>query len=248
MTTPIIPPAPDGISRFAFTWYHREEIQVLVVFLVLIGFFSRSIAVSVFLLGVVFIALGGLYAMRLLTSALHRQELFRNVILQYHQFRLQLGRESLQRSRVAMATLSSLVVGVLAAHRITLALRDPYYASPSDIYWILVLSWYFVVCSVITLYLLWIWGRTWEIPQMRSPLMDGLVASFFFYHGLSRRNRIVTFVAGFLLGGVPSFFATRLRPETTDGHQIAVLLIIPVVALSLGGAYYAMRCVNGRTS
>jgi hypothetical protein len=241
MTSHAVSPETPGTPRFTFSWYHREEIQVLVVFLVLIIFFSRSLHVTLFLLGVITVSLGGLYAVRFLSILLHRQELFRNLIIQYHQFRLALGRESVHRSRVAMALLSALVIGVLGAHRITLATQTAYYASPTDVYWILFLCWYFVVCSVIAGYVLWIWGRVWENPQVQTPLLDGLVASFFFYHGLSREHRMVTFIAGFLLGGAPSFVATRISPDDPNGYRIACALIVPVMALTVGGAYYAMR-------
>jgi hypothetical protein len=234
-------PASTAGSKFTLTWYHWEEIQVFVVFLVLILFFSRSTLITVFLLGTTIAAVGGLYCVRLFSVILHRQELFRNVLLQYHEFRLFLGRESVHRSRVAMAFLSMLVLGVLASHRITLATQSPYYATPSDLYWILFLCWYFLVWSVSAGYCLWIWARAWEIPELHNSFMDGLVASNFFYHGFSRHNRIVTFVMGFLLGGVPSFFCSQLTVETPYGYWIASFLITPVVALSLGGAYYAMK-------
>jgi len=76
------------------------------------------------------------------------------------------------------------------------------------------------------------------------PFLDGLVASLFFYHGLSKKNRIVTFIAGFILGGLPSYFAIRLTPETPYGYEIACGLIVPLIGFVLGGAFYAMRHVK----
>jgi hypothetical protein len=71
--------------------------------------------------------------------------------------------------------------------------------------------------------------------------MDGMVASLFFFHGLNKKERIVTYIATFFLGGVPSFFALRLSTDTPFHYTIACLLIIPVALLTLGGAYYTKR-------
>jgi hypothetical protein len=146
-----------------------------------------------------------------------------------------------------MAFMSTLVIGILAAHRITLATQSSVYATPSNLYWILFLCWYFSVWAVITGYCLWIWARVWEIPELHNSFMDGLVASLFFYHGLSKHHRIVTFAMGFLLGGVPSFFGAKLSIDTPYGYWIAPFLILPVIALSLGGAYYAMKILDRRS-
>ncbi len=214
------------------------------VLIALVIFFARSTFLSIVLPTGVFLAIGGLYLARVGSRVLHRLESLRSIVFQYHQFKLTLGRESLQRSRVAMAILATAVIGLLALHRMSLAEMDPYFATPTDLYWMLFLWWYTLVCAVIAIYLLWIWGRVWNTPQVHSPFLDGLVASLFFYHGLSRSHRIVTFVAAFLLGGVPSYFGIRLGPDDPYGPQKAVALIIPVIALTLGGAYYAMRCLE----
>ncbi len=241
------PTEQQGKTKFTLTWYHREEIQVLAVFVVLIAFFSRSILVTSFLSAVVLLAFGSLYGARIFTTVLHHQEFLRDFIFQYHEFKLFLGRESVHRSRVAMAVMSVLVIGVLGAHRITLASQYASYSTPEDLYWILFLGWYFLVCSVIAIYCIWIWGRIWQNPELRIPILDGLVASFFFYHGLSKKNRVVTFAMGFFLGGVPTFFATRINPLDPNGYLIALLLLIPVMGLSLGGALYARQFLGSKS-
>jgi len=243
MTTP---QKSEETAPFVFTWYHREELQVLLVLIALVAFFSRSLLLTALLLVLVVGATGGLYLARVGGRYLHRLESLRFLVVQYHAFKLYLGRESLHRSRVAMAILAAVVIGILAVHRVLLAKGNPYYATPTDLYWMLFLFWYFLVCSAIALYLLWIWGRVWKTPQMRFPFLDGLVASLFFYHGLSRNHRIVTSIAAFLLGGVPSYFGIRLLADDPLGYQKAIGLIIPVIALTLGGAYYAMRCTEFR--
>ena len=48
----------------------------------------------------------------------------------------------------------------------------------------------------------------------------------------------------FVLGGAPSYIAYRLSPESSYGSLIAIALILPVVILNLGGAYYAMYCLK----
>ncbi len=240
----MVPQTPDETGPLQFTWYHREELQVAVVLVALVLFFSRSTILTVLLLSAIIVAISGLYLARVGSRVFHRLERLRSLLLQYHEFKLTLGRESLHRSRVAMAIIAAAVITTLAFHRLSLAQLDPHYATPTDVYWMLFLAWYAIVCTVIAAYLLWIWGRVWDAPQIQSPILDGLVASLFFYHGLSRNHRIVTFVAGFLLGGVPSYFGIRLQDHDPLGYQKAVGLIIPVVALTLGGAFYAMRCIQ----
>ncbi len=239
-----LPQIPDDTAPFRFKWYHREELQVVLVLIALVIFFSRSTLLTILLPTAVFVSVGALYLARVGSRVLHRLESLRSLVIQYHQFKLTLGRESLHRSRVAMAILATAVIGLLALHRMSLAEMDPYFATPTDLYWMLFLWFYTFVCAVISVYLLWIWGRIWKAPQAHVPFLDGLVASLFFYHGLSRNHRIVTFVAAFLLGGVPSYFGIRLSPDDPYGSQEAVALIVPVILLNVGGAFYAMRCLQ----
>jgi cytochrome c biogenesis protein CcdA len=95
---------------------------------------------------------------------------------------------------------------------------------------------------------MWLWN-TWSQNESKHVLFfDGLVASLFFYHGLSQKHRIVTFVASFVLGGLPSYFAIQLTPETQYGHEIACGLIAPLIGLVIGGAYYTMRHLKNSTA
>jgi hypothetical protein len=50
----------------------------------------------------------------------------------------------------------------------------------------------------------------------------------------------MTFIAAFWLGGLPSYAAIRLTPQTPYGYWIACSLIVPLIGLFLGGAYYTM--------
>jgi hypothetical protein len=226
---------------FSFTWYHREEIQVLVILVGLIVFFARSYWVlgtlAMFVIGILLL----LYLIRILEGYFAKRSSFSTVIKRYQDLKSALHGHAVERSRIAMALLSAWVLGVLCLHRINLAGINLADRTPTDIYWILFLGWYCIICTVIALYLMWLWN-TWSQNELKHiPFFDGLVASFFFYHGLSRKNRIVTFIAAFLLGGLPSFVAIRLTPATPHGYEIACGLMVPLIGLILGGAYYAMR-------
>jgi hypothetical protein len=225
---------------FFFTWYHREEFQVLVILFGLIIFFARSYWVLMTLASFVIFVLALLYFMRILEGYFTKRKLFASIVQRYKDLKTALHGHSVERSRIAMALLAAWIIGVLCLHRIQLAQISPTDRTPTDIYWIFFLGWYCITCTIIALYLMWLWN-TWSQKESRHiPFFDGLVASFFFYHGLSRKNRIVTYIATFVLGGIPSYIALRLTSETPHGYEIAVGLIIPVIGLILGGAYYTM--------
>ena len=236
MTQPIKDQRP-----FLFTWYHREEVQVLLILVGLIVFFARSLWVLGTLAAFVVVVWLLLYFMRILEVYLKEKELFPSVVLRYQELKSALHGHSLERSRIAMALLSAWVLGVLCLHRIRLSELSVADRTPTDIYWILFLGWYCIVCTVIALYLMWLWNIWSQHESKHMPIFDGLVASLFFYHGLSKKHRIVTFVASFLLGGLPSYFALRLKPDTPHGYEIALGLMVPLIGLILGGAFYAMR-------
>jgi len=224
-----------------FTWYHREEFQVLLILVGLIIFFARSYWVLMTLALFVIVVLALLYFMRILEQYFTKRKLFPSVVQRYQDLKTALHGHSVERSRIAMALLAAWILGVLCLHRIQLAQISPTDRTPTDIYWILFLGWYCITCTIIALYLMWLWN-TWSQKESKHiPFFDGLVASFFFYHGLSRKNRIVTFIAAFMLGGIPSYIAIRLTPEIPHGYEIACGLIVPVIGLILGGAYYTMR-------
>jgi hypothetical protein len=225
---------------FFFTWYHREEMQVLLILVGLILFFARSYWVLMTLAAFVIAVLGLLYFMRIIEVYFAKRNLFPSIVRRYLDLKKALHGHSVERSRIAMALLSAWVLGVLCLHRIQLAQISPTDRTPTDIYWIMFLGWYCIVCTVSALYMMWLWN-TWSQKESKHvPFFDGLVASLFFYHGLSRKNRIVTFIAAFVLGGLPSFIAIRLTPETPHGYEIACGLIVPLIGLILGGAYYTM--------
>jgi len=226
------------ISHF-FQEYHREEFQVVLLLLCLIIFFARTFVVAVSVVAVVLFTMLILYCMRLIDVYCKKQNLTFKLLEFYRKMKNALHVHSEERSRIAMAILASFVLLILCVHRIDLALHDPYYATPSDVYWIVFLGWYAVVCNVTGAYLIWLW-RNWAREQVvRIPIMDGLVASMFFYQGLEMKERIVTYAAAFFLGGVPSYLAIKLSTETHYAYTIAVLLVIPVMIFTLGGAFYA---------
>jgi hypothetical protein len=226
---------------FSFTWYHREEIQVLIILVGLIIFFARSYWVlgtlAIFVVGIIIL----MYLLRILEVYFTKRNLYLAVVNRYQNLKKALHGHSVMRSRIAMAFLSAWVLGVLFLHRINLAEMNPSDRTPTDIYWILFLGWYCVICTIIALYLMWLWNTWSQNESKHIPFFDGLVASLFFYHGLSRKHRIVTYIATFILGGLPSYVALRLKPDTPLGYEIACGLMGPLILLILGGAYYTMR-------
>jgi len=231
----------NDLQSFSFTWYHREEIQILVILVGLIVFFARSLWVLGTLAVLVVCVLFFLYLIRVLDIYLTKHERCPRLVQRYHNLKTALHGHAEERSRIAMALLGAWVVGVLFLHRIHLAQLDSADRTPTDIYWILFLGWYSFVCTVIAMYLIWLWNTWSQNESKHVPFLDGLVASLFFYRGLSRKNRIVTFIAAFWLGGLPSYVAIRLTPETPYGYWIACGLIVPLIGLFLGGAYYTMQ-------
>jgi len=223
-----------------FSWYHREEFQAVAILLCLIVFFARSYHVLFLLVFSVSCAIFLLYALRIVEAVLEKKNKCPNLVSKYRKLKLAIHGHAVERSRLTMACLGSLVIGMLFIHRIDLAQTHENYRTPTDIYWILFLGWYFFVCLVISIYLIWLWNKWSNGEMVRIPFLDGLLSSIFFFHGLKRKHRIVTYIATFFLGGVPSFFAIRLSPDDSNGYQIAIMLIIPLIGLVLGGAYYAM--------
>ena len=229
---------------FSFTWYHLEELQVLALLVGLVVFFSRELWVLISLAGFLLVSIGGLYMMRIVELWLSKHKKAPNLVEGYRAMKQALHWHSVERSRIAMAVLACVVLGLLCIHRIDLANRFDSDATPTDLYWIFFLGWYFWICFVCGGYLFWLW-RNWAYQHtQRIPFLDGLIASLFFFHGLSPRNRRVTYIGTFFLGGAPSYIAYRLSPESSYGFLIAIALIIPVVILNLGGAYYAMYCLK----
>jgi hypothetical protein len=234
-------------QSFSFEWYHREEIQVLVILVGLIVFFARSLWVLGTLAALVVCVLFVLYLVRVLEIYLTKHERCPRLVRRYHNLKTALHGHAVERSRIAMALLAAWVVGVLCLHRIHLAQLDHADRTPTDIYWILFLGWYCIVCTITAMYLIWLWNTWSQNESKHAPFLDGLVSSLFFYHGLSRKDRIVTFIAAFWLGGLPSYVAIRLTPETPYGYWIACGLIVPLIGLFLGGAYYTMKHLKNST-
>jgi hypothetical protein len=244
---PMIRPDKDKRS-FAFKWYHREEIQVLAILVGLIVFFARSFWVLGTLAAFVVVVLLLMYFIRILEEYLSKLKKCPALVQRYKDLKNALHGRSVERSRIAMALLAAWVIGILCLHRIHLAQMDSADATPTDIYWILFLGWYCIVCTVMALYLMWLWNTWSQNESKHIPFLDGLVASQFFYHGLTREDRIATSIAAFLLGGVPSYVAIRLTPKTPHGYEIAYELMVPLIGLGLGGAYYAMRRLRSSTN
>ncbi len=227
--------------RSIFQWYHREEWQVVAILIGLILFFARTIWISIGVSIAVLAVMLFLYTIRLLEIYCNNHGVSIGLIEQYKILKSALHKHSVERSRIAMALLASCVLLVLTLHRIDLALTNPFYATPSDVYWIFFLGWYTLLCTVSCSYLLWLWRNWVRKHTVQIPFLDGLVASMFFFHGLKTRERIITYIAAFFLGGLPSYFAVGLSTNIPYAYSIAMLLIIPVMLFTLGGAYYAMH-------
>ena len=159
-----------------------------------------------------------LYFIRILEIYLTKHKRFPRIVKRYHNLKTALHGHAVERSRIAMALLAAWVVGMLCLHRIHLADLDASDRTPTDIYWILFLGWYCIVCIITALYLIWLWNTLEPKRMKHEPFLDGLVASLFFYAGLSRKNRIVTFIATFWSWWLCHLYvAIRLTPETLMG-------------------------------
>ena len=109
---------------FSFKWYHREEIQILVILVGLIVFFARSLWVLGTLAALVVCVLLALYLIRMLEIYLTKHKKCPRIVQRYHNLKTALHGHSVERSRIAMALLAAWVVGVLCLHRIHLAQLD----------------------------------------------------------------------------------------------------------------------------
>ncbi len=230
-----------------FTWWHRDELQVVFVYVVIILFFGRTLILEVVLLGLGLLPVGGFWLIRWWGRTDRHPELVSRLLRH-------LPRHPWDRSRLAMSILSTAIVGALFWHRLSLFLLDDAarvpveqsLATPLDLYWVLFLGWYASVWLVVALFLLYKWKT--DADPTEHTYLEGLVGSMYFYHGLPTKSRVATFVAGFLLGGLPTAYAVQIDPTTPGGHQIAVYLIIPVAALILFGAWFASRWVGSTPS
>ncbi len=230
-------------SSQTFTWWHRDELQVLLVYIIVIIFFGRSLALEVTLLTLSFVPLGMFWVLRWWGRTGRYAGLVRRILGHLPEF-------PWDRSRLAMSILSTVIIGALFVHRLSLFLRDwelgtapeISFATPLDLYWVLFLGWYGFVWAVIAVFLMIKWQRH-EVP-IAHKFLEGLVGSMYFYHGLPAKGRAITFAAGFFLGGVPTIYAVQIDRADPAGFQTAALLIIPVATLILLGAWFASRWVG----
>ena len=236
-----MPPVIFKRPSFRFSWYHRDELQIVAVVIFLVFFFSRSTALSVFTLALVVFSVAGLYGFRVIRIILRENTHFSVSATWVREVETRLRFTSPERSRIAMVVLCSTVLGILCIHRIVLALTVARFETPTDVYWILALAWYWVLCTYVLGYLLLRAGNRGGDDRAHSSFFEGLAISLFFYHGLPAKHRVLTFVACFILGGIPTYAATRLHPTGTTDYTLAAALILPVVFLTLGGAWYATR-------
>jgi hypothetical protein len=225
-----------------FTWWHRDEVQVFLVYVIISWFFTHSgiLQARLFALsGAVLLApwvLRGLARWRRAGRAPAVVSSGIDTVLRF------LPPFAYDRSRLYFSFWSAAIVGILFFHRLELALGIPEYAAPVDLYWILFLGWYGVVWTAVTIYLLMKW-----IERRRPedhPFWEGLVGSMYFFHGLPPKSRLISYAASFLLGGVPTAFAVTLNPANPSSVRTACFLIIPVAGLILFGAAYASRWVG----
>jgi hypothetical protein len=98
------------------------------------------------------------------------------------------------------------------------------------------------VWVAISVFLIVKWKR--NAKPTENVFWEGFVGSMFFYHGLPSKARLTTFVAAFLLGGVPTAIAHRIDARDPMGNICAVVLILPVICLIILGAWFASRWVG----
>ena len=227
---------------FRFSWYHRDELQIVAVFVALVLFFSRSAIISSLILIFIGSSVAALYAFRYVRMTMLENAHMPFAATWQEHVETRLLFTSSERSRIVMTVLSCIVLGMLCIHRISLALSVADFETPTDIYWILFLAWYWVVWTFVLGYLVFraIPKKT-RISKRRSPFLEGLVASLFFYHGLPTKQRVITFTSAFIIGGVPTYVATHLQPQDATAYTFAGILVLPVIVLTLGGAWYATR-------
>jgi hypothetical protein len=204
---------------FRFSWYHRDELQIVGVVVLLVLFFSRSEALSVFTLALTILSVAALYVFPIVRRALLENTHIHFAAVWVRRVERWLVFTSSERSRIAMTVLCCFVLGILCIHRIALALTVSQFETPTDIYWILFLAWYWVVWTFVLGYLVFRAAKNNENgDRVRSPFFEGLVASLFFYHGLPTKHRIITFTAGFCLAAFQRIWphvCIRTMPKRT---------------------------------
>ncbi len=226
---------------FRLSWYHRDELQIVGVFVALVLFFSRSTILSSVTLALVVSSVAFLYVFRFIRVIILENTHIPIATTWLRHVETKLLFTSPERSRIVMTALSCVILGILCVHRIALALSLSEFETPADIYWILFLAWYWVVWTFVLGYLLYRSIRNRGVVEPKSPFFEGLIASMFFYHGLPTKQRIITFTSGFILGGIPTYVATNLHPHDATAYTMAAVLVLPVIILTLGGAWYATR-------
>lgn len=103
--------SPSRGKLFSFTWYHREELQVLILLVGLIIFFSRELWVLFSLAGFLLVSITGLYVVRILELWLSKHNKAQNFVEGYRTMKQALHGHSVERSRIAMAVLACVVSG-----------------------------------------------------------------------------------------------------------------------------------------
>lgn len=230
-------------SSESFTWWHRDELQVVTVYLVVVLFFGRSFELEAILLALSVLPVAAMWLFRWWKRTARNRPVVEGVLRQ-------LPEHPWDRSRLAMSILSTVIVGALFVHRLSYFIRDQgalvsadtSFATPLDLYWILFLGWYGVVWAAIAVFLVYKWKM--KADPVEHRFLEGLVGSMYFYHGLPPKGRVVTFIGGFFLGGLPTVYAVQIDTTDPSGFRTAVLLIIPVAALILLGALFASRWVG----
>jgi hypothetical protein len=232
---------PKSIHPYV-TWWHRDEVQVFVVWIIISWFFTRSAILQDRLFALSALALLAPWMLRGFGRWRRTDHAPLAVGKVLDTLLRHLPPYAWDRSRLSCSFWSAVIVAVLFAHRLELALSVPEYATPVDVYWVLFLGWYGLVWIAVTAYLLIKWRHQTRPEDHR--FWEGLVGCMFFYHGLPGKNRLITFAAGFLLGGVPTAFAVTLDPTRPSSLLTATLLVLPAAGLILIGAAYASHWVG----
>ncbi len=101
--------------------------------------------------------------------------------------------------------------------------------SPLEIYWILFLSWNAIIWGIVAIYL--------SIHKKNISFLEGLRNSLFFFYGLSVKKKGIAFIGSLILGGIPTYYVTKLSQEKII---LVPIFFIGVITLTIFSSFIAI--------